>query len=169
MRNLGLLVLLALSFASLKAQENVIKVNPFALLGGNDLVSYERALGEHSSGTIGAGYGGYQLGGLKYKNYGASLQYRYYFNEALTGFFGAAALGYSKGSVELDNDNDDIDFNSFGGGLRAGYQWIWDSGFSLDLNAGINYRSFSYEDDENISLKGNGILPSFGLGIGYAF
>lgn len=33
---------------SVNAQENVVKVNPIAVLGGTDLVSYERVIGDQS-------------------------------------------------------------------------------------------------------------------------
>lgn len=164
------------------AQQNSVKVNPFALLGGGaDMVSYERAIGANSSVGIGAGIGGFKFGGVKYKNAGASAFYRYYFNEALQGWYGTGVLSYGGGKVEgrsysyYDGETSttsEVKYGVFGFGARAGYQWIWNSGFTLDLNAGINYASFDYKskaDNQQAALKGNGILPAIGIALGYSF
>jgi len=167
-----------ISFASF-AQENVIKVNPLALLGGTDLVSYERALGDQSSAIVGAGYAGYKFGGFKYTNIGGRLEYRYYFDEVLSGWFAGGIAQYQSGKVESETSDifgtDELDsetnFSSFGVGAKAGYQWVWDSGFSLDLSLGANYSKFSYDDEDGAfaTLEGSGIFPQFGFGLGYAF
>ena len=167
----------AFSFAA-HAQENAIKVNPFAILGGNDLVSYERAFNDNSTGIISAAYTSFGFSGAKYQSVGAGLQYRYYFSEAIRGWYLGAGIGYQSGNVEGDGDtfsdieseSVDVDFSSFTGGIKGGYQWSWDSGFTLDLNLGANYVNFTYDDsEESTNFDGTGILPSFGLGLGYAF
>jgi len=173
---------IATSFA-MKAQENAIKANPFALLGGTDLVSYERAVSDNSSVIVGAGIGGFKIAGTKYSSFGASLQYRYYFKEALKGWYAGAFAQYLSGNVDFESftfnedtftteeTTEEISYGAFGGGAKVGHQWIWDSGFTLDLNAGIGYSSFSYDDDSDttLGLKASGILPNFGLALGYAW
>ena len=54
-------ILTFFTMANITAQENVIKVNPLAILGGIDLVSYERTLSENTSGIISAAYGGFKI------------------------------------------------------------------------------------------------------------
>ena len=54
-------VLALLSTNTIFAQENVIKINPLAILGGTDLVFYERAFSDNTSGIISAGYGGFKI------------------------------------------------------------------------------------------------------------
>jgi hypothetical protein len=63
------------------------------------------------------------------------------------------------------------EFNSFGVGLNAGYQFVDNGGFILDINAGCNYFSFKYKDNGIFtdSLKTNTMLPSFGIALGYSF
>ena len=173
------------------AQENSVKANPAALLGGSDLVTYERKLSDNITGVIGAGIGGFKLGGYKYESLGGGLQGRYYFDEALSGWYGAVVGDYITGKVEMnsagfgftmegmemdDSMNSDTDFSAFGGGLRAGYQWVFDSGFTLDLNGGASYKFYDYKNDTTVDgdnstsgLKGNGILPSGSVGLGYTF
>lgn len=175
-------VLLCASFAVFglslsNAQENAIKVNPLAVLGGTDLISYERALGENSSAIISGAVGGYNLGGFKYSSVGGGAQYRYYFEEVMRGWYGAGSIAYQSGTVEVDDffgegDPSETNFGAFSAGAKGGYQWSWDSGFTLDLNLGINYVNFSYDDNNDSqfsSLKGSGILPQFGFGLGYAW
>ncbi|WP_438962954.1 DUF3575 domain-containing protein [Nonlabens sp.] len=159
------------------AQENAVKVNPLAILGGTDLVSYERALNDNSSAILSGAIGGYTIGSFKYSSYGAGAQYRYYFDEVIRGWYGAGSVAYQSGNVELDDfsgqgDSDEISFGAISAGVKGGYQWSWDSGFTLDLNLGINYVNFSYDDTDNSSfssLKGSGVLPQFGFGLGYAW
>ncbi|MDA0176454.1 DUF3575 domain-containing protein [Mesoflavibacter profundi] len=172
-----------LGATAVNAQQNVVKVNPLALLGGSDLVSYERAFGEKTSGIISGAVGGFKIGDVKYKSAGAGLQFRYYFDEVLSGWYGGAIADYQSGTVESESttftfdgdvstESDDFDFSSFGGGLKIGHQWVWDSGFTLDLNLGASYKSFDYDlndPQEEERYKASGVLPTFGFGLGYAF
>lgn len=191
MKKLLLVAAIAIMGATVNAQENSIKANPAALLGGTDLISYEHKFGDHFSGVVGAGYGGFKLGGYKYSSIGGGLQGRYYFTEAMTGFYGAVVGDYLNGNVKIDSNgfgfnfdgmdmgagtNTEIKFSGFGGGLRAGYQWIFDSGFTLDINLGASYRSYTYDwnnqAEESMyegALKASGVLPTGSVGIGYSF
>lgn len=176
-------ILLASAFALFglaNAQENSVKVNPFALLGGTDLVSYERAIGGASTVGVGVGIGGFKIADYKYSNVGGSVFYRYYFGGTpLKGWYGLGGLSYSNGKAKYNKSifGEDLKFehkyNSFGGNVRAGYQWVWDSGFTLDLNAGISYSSFNYKTndtvEEIVGLKSSGILPAVGVALGYSF
>ncbi len=153
------------------AQENAIKVNPLAILGGTDLVSYERGLNDNSSVVLSGAIGGYSLGSFKYSSFGGGAQYRYYFDEVIRGWYGAGSVAYQLGKVESEDifgggESDEISFGGISAGVKGGYQWSWDSGFTLDLNLGINYVNYSYEDTDNSSfssLEASGILPQFGL------
>jgi hypothetical protein len=51
---------------------------------------------------------------------------------------------------------------------------LWDSGFTLELNLGVSYKSFKYDFDNasqeaEFDFKASGVLPTFGFGLGYAF
>ena len=78
--------------------------------------------------------------------------------------YAAPTLGYS--GVADGNGNN-------GGYIRAGglagYQFIFgggETGFALDLNAGILYRSIS---GNGLGTLSGGVGATFGLSIGYAF
>jgi hypothetical protein len=173
-----------LGFVATKAQENIVKVNPLSVLGGTDLASFEHKLGEHSSVLIGGGIGGFKIGDAKYSNLGGELQYRYYFNEALQGFYAGAQAGYNSGKVKFENSfsfdsngnlttgtSNETNFGALKVGAKGGYQWVWDSGLALDLNIGMAYNNFTYKNNDGVfsTLKASGVLPNFGFGIGYAF
>ncbi len=169
MKKIILTAIAVCAFGFANAQENIIKANPLALLGGTDMVSFEHKLGENTSILLGAGIGGYKIGDAEYSNMGAEVQYRYYFEEAFKGFYAGGQVGYSSGKVKILSS--ETNFGSFKLGGKGGYQWVWDSGFSLDLNIGIAYNNFSYKDSSGAftSLKASGVLPNFGFGLGYAF
>ena len=52
-----------------------------------------------------------------------------------------------------------------------GNQWIWDSGFALDLFAGVNYYAGGKIKGNNGTeyTKFNGVLPALGVSLGYNF
>ena len=169
------------AFGFANAQENIIKANPLSILGGTDLLSFEHKIGDHTSALLGLGYGGFSFGGAKYTNMGAEVQYRYYFDESLKGFYGGGQLGYSFGNVSVDgftfngstfvDSTEELDFSALKIGAKGGYQWVWSSGFSLDLNLGFAYNNFNYKESgsDASTLKASGVLPNFGFGLGYAF
>jgi len=183
MKKLLLITVFSLfAMPNIQAQENAIKVNPLAILGGIDLVSYERALSDNTSGLISAGYAGFKIDDVTYKSFGGGLQYRYYLEEALNGWYAAAIVAYESGGVEAEtiSNNSSLvyyskrNFTAFGCGFKAGYQWLWDSGFTLELNLGSTYRFFKYSFDSNlqenlIDFKTSEAFSAFGFGLGYAF
>ncbi|WP_396181545.1 DUF3575 domain-containing protein [Flavobacterium sp.] len=184
MKKVLLTAVAVFGFVATNAQENIVKVNPLSILGGTDLVSFEHKLGDNSSFVVGGGIGGFKIGDAKYSNLGGELQYRYYFNEALQGFYAGAQAGYNSGKVKLENSfsisstgaittgtSNETNFGALKVGAKGGYQWIWDSGLSIDLNVGIAYNKFTYKNEDGLfsTLKASGTLPNFGFGIGYAF
>lgn len=158
-----------------------IKLNPFALLGGSDLISFEMPIGERYSIQLGGGYGGFKFGSFKYSSYGAGVQFRLYFKDLMDGWYLAPDVSWNGGTVKVSdpldaNSESSINYNGFGGGARIGRQWLFDSGFLIDLNLGAGYAtrkySFSDIDQENqyeSVLKGNGVSILGSLGIGYSF
>lgn len=159
-----------------KAQENSVKVNPLAFFGGSDLVSYERKLTDNITGLVGAGYASYSFSSLKYTSFGSELQGRYYIKEALKGFYGGVQAGFSGGKVDMGvsilnpSTNDYVSYTAIRIGGKAGYQWLWKSGFTLDLNLGYAFNKFSYGDNGGlVSLAGTGTMPNLGFGLGYSF
>jgi len=176
----GLLVILIALFAisNVKAQEasGVIKVNPVGFIFGVFNGTYEKALNEKSSIAVGASY--FNWSNLNISGFGASAEYRFYFSnnsEAPHGMFAAPildleSLSYSYKDINVDPVTGEITTDSgtdsvfsIGGGVKAGHQWIWDSGIALDLYFGYGYRSAKFK---NYDYSGG--YPILGLAIGYA-
>ncbi len=161
------LVFVALAF-SMSAQSNVIKTNPLGLAFGNFNATYERVLGTSSSVLIRGQYM-YKLLGTDVSLAGLGLGYRYYITHTKKpvpgGFYINPQVAFSYGSV-TDDDGIKYDARSIGIGAEIGYQWVWASGFVLDLGIGPMYSKVTGADD---SEGFNGTLPSATLAIGYAF
>ena len=79
------LVLVAGAFATkMNAQEvdNVVKINPLAMIVGKYEIAYERALSEKSTAQLDLGYQSFDFAGYEYSGFSVGAQYRYYFDEA---------------------------------------------------------------------------------------
>lgn len=161
------LAFVAMAFG-LSAQSNVIKTNPLSLAFGNFNATYERVLGTSSSILIKGQYM-YKLFGAEVNLAGGGLGFRYYFTNAKKpvpgGFYINPQATFAFGSV-TDDDNETYSAKSIAFGAEIGYQWVWESGFVLDLGIGPMYTNVSGDGDGD-GLKG--IMPSATLAIGYAF
>lgn len=154
------------------AQNQVIKANPLGLLFGFATVSYERAINEKSTFQINGNYGSISFLGVGYTQAGAGADYKFYLlskkQPAPRGFYVAPGIAFSKITVSFDNDKSSVTSFILKGVL--GYQWIWDSGFSLDLFGGINYYTGSDIKINTTSYgKFTGAMPALGISLGYAF
>lgn len=159
------------------AKQNIIKVNPIGFLFGAGSVAYERALNDKSSIVVAPQFGGFKFGGVKYSSAGLGAQYRLYFSKshvAPEGFYAAPNVSFISGKIKYDDvfeegEESEDKFSSFGIGALAGNQWVFNSGFVIDVNAGFSYQSFNYKGDATTGLKGNGVFPRVGFAIGYNF
>ena len=174
-KGLLLLLIAIFSVANVKAQDvnGIIKVNPVGFAFGIFNAAYEKPLNEKSSVVVGASYFNWKNLGIS--GLGASAEYRFYFSNNTTapeGLFAAPILSVSSLSYnfsQLDPETYETKTKkesvfSIGGGVKGGYQWVWDSGVALDLYFGYGYRSAKFE---NYDYSGG--YPILGLAIGYAF
>ena len=170
MKKVLLVVLITLyAMSNVKAQEakGVIKVNPVGFVFGIFNATYEKTLNEKNSLAIGASF--FNWSNLHISGIGGSVEYRFYFSnnsEAPHGMFAAPLLSLSSLSYDyqdVNNKKTKESAFSIGGGVKAGHQWVWDSGIALDLYFGYGYRSASFEH-----YNYSGGYPILGLAIGYA-
>lgn len=155
---LVLLAFVAIGYGA-QAQSQLIKTSPGALAFGVFNACYEKTTGEKTSFqlTASAFFSGLEdINGENVSAFGVGLGYRFYITNqgAPRGFYVMPQAGYSFGSGN----------SSIGIGADLGYQWVWDSGFALDVAVGPTY---SLADDD--SAFSNGILPRIILAVGYAF
>ncbi len=173
MRKFLFLAVAFFTFAIVNAQQDVVKVNPLGLVFGSFNAAYEHALSDKSSLEIGANY--FNWKNLNLAGFGGEVAYHFYFsknNDAPEGIYAApflSANGLSYTYTEYTYTNTVVKTDSafgIGGGVKAGYQWIFDSGLALDLFFGYGYTSLKFKEaDYNYS----GGLPRLGLSVGYAF
>lgn len=174
---LVLAVVAVLIFSSVKAQENVIKVNPLGLAFGSTELSYERVLSEGSSLELAVAFTNIEAeftGGDKSKisGFGAEVKYKLYFSSseyAPRGWYAAPLVNFH--SVSGKSGSKEGKISIFGAGAVAGYQWVFggnDNGFALDLNFGARYINAKTSGDIS-GISFDGFLPGVGLSLGYAF
>lgn len=152
--------------------EHSIKINPLGAIFGAANLAYEKTLSENTSVLIAPSFGMLKLSGFKYTTYGLGAEYRFYISKnhvAPEGMYVAPGAGFSFGQAKYEDDHDKTKTTGFNIKGVLGYQWIWESGFTLDLNGGIQYTSFSFRDDEFDAIPFSGILPALGVSIGYSF
>lgn len=158
------------------SKQNVIKINPLGALFGSANLAYERAISDKSSFVIAPSFGFFKNGGYKYTTYGLGLEYRFYLSGSKTapaGFYVGPGVGYTFGQAKYEDFMGTGDDKTSVSGLSAkgvlGHQWIWSSGFTLDLNAGIQYFNLKFKDEGFTGEPFSGILPALGFGLGYNF
>ena len=154
------------------AQNQIIKTNPIGFAFGNFNVKYERALSEATSFVVGGNFYSRKIFGVKATGYGLDGEFRYYITNrkkpSPEGFY--IGPGVSFDFNKLTDDGDTGSFTLLGVGATLGYQWVWNSGFSLDLGLGPQYTfAAAKSDDVDEDIDFGGILPRFEFSIGYAF
>lgn len=160
------LAFVAMAFG-LNAQSNVVKTNPLGLAFGNFNATYERVLGTSASVLIKGQYL-YRLFGVDVSLAGGGVGFRYYITHAKKpvpgGFYINPQAQFAFGSV-TNEDDEKLNARTIAFGAEIGYQWLWESGFVLDLGIGPMYTMAKGDSDEDLS----GIMPSATLAIGFAF
>lgn len=178
MKKLLFLSATALSFTGFGQVKNSIKVDPVSIIvgGGTNLVSYERSLDDHSTIGAGVGFATFKVDDYKYNFMGIEGFYRYYTKQAFQGLFFSGSLGVAGGRAKytLDKSNTLKDkYTTFYVSGLIGYQWVWKSGFTLDLHGGVTYLTLNYKEDKfknnAVKAKADILAPALGIGLGYSF
>ncbi len=164
--------LLILTNAKAQDEKNTIKINPLSALIGVGSVFYERKVDENSSIQLGVAYTGLKLDDVKFNGVAITPEYRFYFKQkAISGVYVAPYLRYQNYNVK--SGNDEGSYNSIGGGALIGRQWVYGSGFTLDLFFGPSYNSGDYkvksgtEPEFKGGIDGIGIRTGIALGFGF--
>lgn len=151
------------------AQEvkNVIKVNPLGFLLGSASLSYERVLGTKTALQFDVNYGDLTIMDTEIKSFGAGVDYRLYFSRdkfAPRGFYFSPGLAYSNATIS------DVNVSAFSLSGVGGYQWVWNSGFELDLFIGPQYSFGGDISSGSTSYTGySGLGAKIGVCLGFGF
>ena len=149
------------------------RINPLGALVGLGSLSYERAFSNLSSFVISPTFGFFKSDGDKLSVFGAAAEYRYYFTGlAPEGTYVAPGIGGVVGTIKNDA-GERADLRGISAKLVIGHQWIWNGGFTVDLNGGISYINLKAKEGSSSSFNDSdalsGILPALSVGIGYNF
>jgi hypothetical protein len=164
-------ILFSFCFLSLSfGQNQVIKMNPLGFAFGFFNVRYEKALNDKTSFQIGGNFYSRKFDEVKTTGFGLDAEYRFYITNrkkpAPEGFYIGPTIGFDFNKTKDTDTKDGATFSLFGIGATVGYQWIWDSGFALELGMGPQYSILAGKGDGlDDSVDYEGVLPRFG----YAF
>jgi len=168
MKKFILTLAVVFAFLSANAQSKIIKTNPLGLAFGNINVTCERVLSGSSSILVRSEYA-YNLLGTKVNLGGAGLGYRYYITHVKkavpNGFYVNPEIMLMVGTANSEEQN--YGLFVLGIGAELGYQWVWNSGFTLDLGIGPMY-SFMKSDSSDLQKTGF-FIPMATVAIGFAF
>ena len=168
-KTIALLILL-FTVSSLTAQKNILKAG---VIARNIGIQYERSLTPHIAISGQFGYDGLYVTNeddveARINGIGFYIDGRYYFfadPEVMEGFYMGPYYYWST----MKNDMDwDASISSIG--LTAGYQWIFNSRFTLNLSGGVG----TLDIDSNITggkylYISDEFSVHFGLSLGYNF
>ena len=174
MKKTILIAIAVFAFFGAAAQEakNTIKINPLSALLKTGSVFYERKLNEGTSLQLGVAYTGIKLDDTKFEGLAITPEVRFYLKQkAISGLYAAPFLRYQNYSVTDGTDKGT--YTSFGGGALIGRQWVYGSGFVLDIFFGPSFNSGDYkvklgtEPDIKGGIDGFGLRTGIALGFGF--
>jgi len=175
MKKLLVTAVMALALFGAKAQDakNTIKINPLSALLKTGSVFYEHKLNDNVSAQLGVAYTGLKLDDVKFSGIAITPEVRFYLKQrAISGLYAAPFLRYQDYTVTDGTDKGN--YTSFGGGALIGRQWVYGSGFVLDIFFGPSYNSGTYkaiqgngEPEIKGGLEGFGLRTGIALGFGF--
>ena len=160
---------------------SIITVNPLGLVFGYINAHYEIALNEMNGLGFNAGANFYNLSGWSWFGANVSGEYNWYFQKhALNGWFAGPVAGVSfvninyeytalDSSLALVTKKDSASSFGIQVGGHGGYRWIWDNGFTLDLQGGFMYTVSSAVTLGGATAPFGGFGPLLGVNLGYAW
>lgn len=148
---------------NVNAQTSLVKTNPIGYAFGTFSVSYEKVLNDKTSLVFSGNYNNGEFRDVDATLFAAGIGYRIYLTkkEAPRGF-------YLMPNIDIGSGTEDITEASFlvtSLGTDFGYQWIWNSGYAIDLGIRLDYKMISGDDT---TLK-SGALPNAVFGFGIVF
>jgi hypothetical protein len=185
---LAALTILSSSIDALADVENVVSVNPLALINGEISVQYERVFISHFSLAFGVAFYdaaidpfASDLNGATVVGPSFTLQPRFYFiQEAPRGLYVSpfVRLDYLAASNVSDGAGDSLSGSGVGyavGGI-VGWSWLFGNVFNLKGGLGLQYENAQLSIQGSnacgpvtVSVGGSGIAPAAELQLGLAF
>lgn len=172
----------ALAMGAAQAQNNIIKINILSPVVSTGSVFYERTIADDKSVQLGVFYTGFSIGDTKFSGFGVTPEFRKYLSsskQAPEGFYLAPFLRYqsfnlkteySDWSSEGETTTAEASYNTIGGGLLIGKQWVFVDRIVLDTFFGPNYNAgnIKAKDGSNEEQFETGAFGGFGIRTGVA-
>ncbi|MBF9141917.1 DUF3575 domain-containing protein [Hymenobacter properus] len=179
---LALLPLFGLSTAA-SAQTNALKVNILSPLVRTGSFFIEHKVNEHQSVQLGGLFTAWSAGDTKITGFALTPEYRFYLSDsktALEGFYLAPFLRYQNLTLTAVDGFEDpygntsdgkATLNTVGGGMLAGYQFVFKRRFTLDGFLGPSYNggSLTLQAGDASHSFDAGPFKGFGLRSGITF
>jgi hypothetical protein len=164
-----------------EGKTNIIYTDPVSDALGTINLGYSRAFGPHNALIVEGAFISLGLGSSSYTMTGGGLGWHFTARQ-LEGWFIGPKLQYfvvnassssttAAGTVKVEAKGTAISY-----GAEAGYQWLWDSGFMLNLgfggamtNINVDASATAGSSSATGSLSFSGFLPTALFNLGYAF
>ena len=164
MKNLYLVLLSLFSLYATYGHANPInfRVNPFSIVADGISGGVDLGLTDNLSLGLDAGYVyDTSLTGTKGRAVSGGIRATYYSDSMQKDSF-ISTVGLSKAHLELKDGNQKQIVQATTGDVKAGYRWIWDSGFNTSLSGGLAQVRASSNH-----VKTRGLMPVAELSLGY--
>lgn len=129
---------LAFADAEKSSKTYSVTVNPLSLLIGFANAGFNFGVTDRMTLGVGGDYFYVESGGSSATGYGGNIRMNYYLSGPRL-----SDSWYVSPFVSLTNYDVGASVLSFGTGVIAGYQWVYDSGFTMMLGGGVRYSSLS--------------------------
>ena len=166
MKNLYLVLLsLVTLYPSYAHADSInLRVNPFSVVAGGISGGVDVGISDHLSLDLDGGYTNDTsiITGIKGRAITGGARLTYYSDSMKDDSF-TTAIGVSRAHIELRNkDNEKQIAKVTSGDVKAGYRWVWDSGFNTSFSGGIAQVNAS---SNNVKIRG--LVPVAELSVGY--
>lgn len=184
MKKFLLAALLFIGFSTAaSAQTNALKVNIFSPLVRTGSFFFEHKVSDHNSLQIGGLFTAWSADNTRISGFALTPEYRFYLSEskpALEGFYFAPFVRYQNLTLTAVDGYEDLDghvsdgkatLNTFGGGVLAGYQFMFKKRFTLDAFLGPSYNGGTLKITAGNASQSfdAGTFQGFGLRSGVTF
>ena len=166
MKNLYLVLLSLFTLYATHSHANPvnIRVNPFSIVADGISGGVDLGISDNLSLGLDAGYTydtALITGGTNGKAISGGIRATYYSDSMQKDSF-ISTVGLSKAHLDLKDGNQKQIVQATTGDVKAGYRWIWDSGFNTSLSGGLAQVRASSNH-----VKTRGLMPVAELSLGY--
>lgn len=174
----------AMTMGAAQAQSNIVKVNILSPVVSTGSFFYERTIADDKSLQLGLFYTGFSIGETKFSGFGVTPEFRKYLSsskQAPEGFYLAPFLRYQSFNLkteysdwssesEGETTTAEASYNTIGGGLLVGKQWVFADRIVLDTFFGPNYNhgNIKAKDGSTEEQFETGAFGGFGIRTGIA-